>query len=135
MEIAQHTIGPSDRLSIDGFRGRPRLLVISPLVKQLAFHLLICVGGCIAEGVVDMRQFRRRPAGYDILDQVIATIDAPFDEVADQFLVAVIAAGAGDRCRHTSEHQEHGQHGREGQREARGPFSSCRCPHWFVLSK
>jgi hypothetical protein len=55
-----------------------------------------------------MRQFRRRSAGYDILDQVTTTIDAPFDEVADQFLGAVIAASADDRGWHASKHQAEG---------------------------
>ena len=43
--------------------------------------------GDVAEGVVDVGQLGGRAAGLDVLDVVVAAVDAPLGEVADDLLV------------------------------------------------
>src|SRR5262249_32782008 len=62
-----------------------------PVGEGVAHHTLAV--GDVAEGVVDVGELRRRAAGLDLLDLVVAgRIGAPLDRVADQL-------GPGGRCR------------------------------------
>ena len=50
--------------------------------------------GDVAEGVVDVGELGGRAAGLDVLDVVVAAVDAPLGEVAEHLVAAAAVAGA-----------------------------------------
>src|SRR5690606_37209561 len=108
--VAAQRLVPGVGGSGDAVAGLERLGVIGERVAPGAgawirgqghAHLAAVVAD-VAEGVVDVGQLGRRPAGLDVLDQVAAAVDAPLREVADHVAVAaaaVVDGGAGGQLR------------------------------------
>lgn len=66
-------------------------------IRRLGDAHFAAVVAHVAEGVVDVGQARGRTAAVDVLDPVVAAVDAPLGEVADDPRLAGSAAVAGQR--------------------------------------
>jgi hypothetical protein len=97
LEVAEDRPRPRDGFSCHRLFGSPRLLIVGPLVSELADHVTCAVRSNVAEGVVDDGQLRRGAAGFYVLDLVVAAVDAPFDEVPDNSAAAPGTASLGAR--------------------------------------
>jgi hypothetical protein len=95
LEVAQERTGPCDLFPGDRLLGRPRLLVVGPLVAELADYLACCVRSDVAKRVVDDGQPLGGATRRNILDLVVPAVDPPLEEVADDAAVVRVVVAAG----------------------------------------
>src|SRR5690606_25310850 len=65
---------------------------VEPVVRRVRVGDHALAVDHVAEGVVDVAELGGRAAGVDVLDVVVALVDAPVDEVAEHLLAAAVAA-------------------------------------------
>src|SRR4029077_18939496 len=73
--------------------------VVEPVVVRVRVGERALAVGDVAEGVVDVGELGGRAAGDDVLHVVVAGVDAPLGEVAEDLVPAAASAGlrgAGD---------------------------------------
>ena len=114
LEVPEERPGPRHLFAVHRLRGGPRLLVVGPVVGELADDVAVAVGSDVAEGVVDHRQLVGGAARLHVLDGVVARVDAPLDEVADDLPARRLRAGRRARkagCGERDCDHDRGQHG------------------------
>src|SRR5690606_5897784 len=91
VEVAeQGAVVPGVGDAVQALRGAVEAVVVGVGIGQRALAV-----AHVGEGVVDVRELGGRAAGVDVLDVVVALVDAPVHEVAEELVPAPAASGGG----------------------------------------
>ncbi len=103
LEVAEDRARPGHFFAGHGLVRGPRLLVVGPLVAELADDVPRGVRGHVSERVVDHGESVGRPTGLDVFHLVVPPVDAPLDEVADDVAASHVGGRRGLRARRCGE--------------------------------